>query len=229
MLSAQESNRSSTTWENPFKSETYYQITPSKTVRNQKIFEVKGKKIKALFDWEDKKAPFGMIVTKKEYGHYNLELKYKWGKRKFEPRAKEKRDAGILFHIQKNRNEIWPSSLECQIQEGDTGDLWVIKGPKVSVVLEDGTTKFIDSSRKQKYLRNIKFNNYENKGWNLVRLEVRGSESAKFYVNGHLVNEIKDFLTDDDSPLAKGSILLQAEGAEITYKNIRIQELASKK
>ncbi|WP_400073694.1 DUF1080 domain-containing protein [Zobellia russellii] len=223
-LSAQESKLE---WTNPFpKNElgSSYTITPSELPSNQKLFEIKKNKIEVLYAWKGEKAPFGMITTTKEYSHFNLELEYTWGERKFAPRLEAKRDAGIVFHVQ-GEKVIWPTCLECQIQEGDTGDLWVIKGPKVTWYQKDGSEKLLDSSGKKTYIEGDKYGNYEVDGWNKVRVEVRGSKSAKFYENGQLVNELKDFLNANGRPLEKGNIALQAEGSEITYRNIKIQEL----
>ncbi|MBT9188890.1 3-keto-disaccharide hydrolase [Zobellia russellii] len=223
-LSAQESKLE---WTNPFpKNElsSSYTITQSELPSNQKLFEIKKNKIEVLYAWKGEKAPFGMITTTKEYSHFNLELEYKWGERKFAPRLEAKRDAGIVFHVQ-GEKVIWPTCLECQIQEGDTGDLWVIKGPKVTWYQKDGSEKLLDSSGKKTYIEGDKYGNYEVDGWNKVRVEVRGSKSAKFYENGQLVNELKDFLNANGTPLEKGNIALQAEGSEITYRNIKIQEL----
>lgn len=188
------------------------------------IFNVKNNRIEVLYNWPDGKAPFGMITTIKEYSHYNLEFKYKWGNRKFAPRDTKKRDAGLLFHC-KGDKKIWPSSLECQVQEGDTGDLWVIKGPKVTVVNPDGKERVVDASGEKEYQRNVKFKNHEKIGWNHVRVEVRGDKSARFFVNGFLVNEIINFTSKDGSSLGEGYLCFQAEGAEITYKKIRLQNL----
>lgn len=214
-------------WENPFLKDqlnsAYTISTEYETSEANNIFKVKENSIEALYTWEGEKAPFAIITTNKEYSYYNLELEYRWGERKFAPRLEEKRDAGILYHIQ-GEKIIWPRSLECQIQEGDTGDLWVIRGPKVTVLESDGNEKFLDSKTSE-YLRNVRYKNFEIDGWNKVRLEIRGSESAKYYVNGHLVNEIKNLLDLNGNPLSKGTISLQAEGAELTYKNIRIQEI----
>lgn len=213
-------------WTNPFpvgELNKTYSTSEKENPEGNKLFEVKENSIEVLYNWIGQKAPFGIITTNKEYGYYNLELEYKWGERKFEPRLEAKRDAGICFHIQ-GEKIVWPVSLECQIQEGDTGDLWVIKGPKVTVIEGDGKEKVLDSKIKA-YFQNVKYKNYEIEGWNMVKLEVRGSESAKFYVNGHLVNEIKNLFDVNGNPLTKGSISLQAEGAEITYRNVRIQEL----
>ncbi|MFT4734847.1 MAG: hypothetical protein ACI9K1_001804, partial [Arcticibacterium sp.] len=41
--------------------------------------------------------PFGAIVTKKEYENYVLTLDFKWGEKKFAPRANDVRDAGVLI------------------------------------------------------------------------------------------------------------------------------------
>lgn len=213
-------------WENPFpKGElnTTYTTSEVENPEGNKLYSVKDNSIEVLYDWVGEEAPFGIITTNKEYSYYNLELEYKWGKRKFAPRAEAKRDAGILFHI-KEIDEVWPTCLECQVQEGDTGDLWVIKGPKVIAIELDGNEKILDSKVKD-YMHNKKYKNHEMDGWNAVRVEVRGSESARFYENGHLVNEIKNMLDENGNPLTKGRISLQAEGAEIIYRNIRIQEI----
>ncbi|MEO9513278.1 MAG: DUF1080 domain-containing protein [Flavobacteriaceae bacterium] len=191
---------------------------------SQKLFEVKGNRTEVLYNWPDGKAPFGMISTTREYSRFNLEFEYKWGERRFAPRDTVKRDAGILFHC-RGPKKIWPSSLECQVQEGDTGDLWVIKGPKVTVINPDGTTREVDASGKEEYQRNVKFKNHEMEGWNHVRVEVRGAETARFFVNGNLVNEITNFVSKDGSPLDSGYITFQAEGAELVYKKIRMQNL----
>lgn len=189
-----------------------------------KLFEVERKQLKVLYQWPDESAPLGVISTTEEYSHYNLELEYKWGERKFAPRDTVVRDAGILFHVQ-GEMEIFPSSLECQIQEGDTGDLWLIKGPRAITLNPDGTVKPINASGKSKYKRGVKFSDQEKEGWNHVRVEVRGGKSARFFVNGHLVNELVDMIDIHGLAWSKGKIALQAEGAELIYKNVRIQNL----
>ena len=60
-------------------------------------------------------------------------------------------------------------------------------------------------------------------------LVVRG-DRASYYVNGHLVNEVTQLKQWNDAakewqPLTKGRILLQAEGAEIFYRNVTLQPL----
>ena len=65
--------------------------------------------------------------------------------------------------------------------------------------------------------------------WNSLEITVNG-DHAIYKLNGHIVNEAiamkywdKD--TADWQPLISGKILLQAEGAEIFYRNIYLKEL----
>ena len=69
----------------------------------------------------------GYIATEKEYGNYHLRLQYRWGEKKFEPRAAMPRDAGIYYHMV-GKDAVWPMGLQCQIQEGNTGDLLALYG-----------------------------------------------------------------------------------------------------
>ncbi|AUP78534.1 3-keto-disaccharide hydrolase [Flavivirga eckloniae] len=201
----------------------YVTTSRDKDPNAQQHFKVVDNRIEVLYDWVGEEAPFALISTKKTFSSFNMELEYKWGERKFAPRKEVKRDAGILFHVH-NEVVVWPSSIECQIQEEDTGDLWVIKGPKVTVVEKNGNHKVIDT-KVENYKSHRRYDLFEVEGWNHVRVEVRGSESARFYVNGHLVNEVLNMTDREGKKLKEGFISLQAEGAEIIYRNIRLQEV----
>ncbi len=177
--------------------------------------------------------PFGELITKKEYENFILTLEYKWGKKKFKPRDESVRDAGVLFHAFEE-DIFWASGAECQIQEGDTGDLWLV-GVQGSTKLDEGNnhynpngkvfTKGEDpNDRYHSFSRNWY---WEQPGWNKVSLDVRGS-GAIFKVNGKIVNEVFDLKryhkdSEEWKPLTKGKILLQAEGAEIFYRNIYLK------
>ena len=66
--------------------------------------------------------------------------------------------------------------------------------------------------------------------WNEIEIRVNGSEKATFILNGEVVLETFDFYFTDESgnkvPLDKGHIGLQAEWAELMYRNIRIKDLS---
>ena len=177
---------------------------------------------------------FGAILTEKEYSNYKLSLEYKWGQNKFKPRYDLVRDAGLLFHVY-DEAIIWPSSVECQIQEGDSGDMWIIR-TQVTSKINQATRAYspngeLDTrgSRERLFNRVPRSSCWERPGWNTVEIEVKGDD-AKFMINGKLVNEAIDMkFWEEESqtwqPLTRGKILLQAEGAELFYRNIYIKEL----
>ena len=74
---------------------------------------------------EGESVTFGYVVTKKEYCHFRLRFQFKWGTKRFAPRAAVKRDAGLMFHM--GNDELWPRCVQYQIQEGDVGDIWAIR------------------------------------------------------------------------------------------------------
>jgi len=187
------------------------------------------------------RQPMGYLVTTAEYANYRLSLEYKWGAKKFIPRAEPDvaRDSGLCFHVQPP-DMVWPVSVECQIQEGDTGDAWLIRTQATSRIHPD-TTGFwpnpgssVEVTKGEKpnvYRRFIRHYCHEQPGWNRVELVVRGDRAA-YFVNGHLVNEVTQLKQWNEAakewqPLTKGRILLQAEGAEIFYRNITLQPLAA--
>jgi len=154
---------------------------------------------------------FGYIATTKTYSDFHLVLEFKWGEKKYPPRENDKRDAGICFYVEAE-DKIWPKSIECQIQEGDTGDLWLIG--KTTALINGKQTQAQD------YHRVVKREDAERpKGeWNQV--EVIAKEGRfKFFVNGTLVNE------GEELSIREGRILLQSEGAEIVYRNIKVAAL----
>jgi hypothetical protein len=154
---------------------------------------------------------FGYIVTDKVYHDFHLSLEFKWGEKKFPPRERDKRDAGICFVADLSEHKIWPKSAECQIQEGDVGDLWLI----------DSVTAFVDGleTDPKDYQRVVKLKDAERKHgeWNKVEV-VYQKGKFRFIVNGVIVNE-GEYLS-----LTSGRILLQSEGAEVYYRDIKIEE-----
>ena len=79
---------------------------------------------------------FGYMATEKTYSNFKLVVEFKWGVKKYPPREADtvKRDNGICFYIPANEKDIvWPKSIECQIQEGDVGDIWLIDSTTVKI------------------------------------------------------------------------------------------------
>lgn len=184
------------------------------------------------------------LISDKEYSNYVLKMEYKWLEKRFAPRIDHDRDAGLLFHLHGDLHKIWPNCLEMQLGESEvtkiddryvTGDLWVI-GKDVQVMNErndasfyaPGVEKIAVGKGKDYDKAFIPVGNENPHGeWNEITLTVRGGKEAVFELNGMVVNRISDlsYMVDGERvPLNKGHIGLQAEYAELLYRNIRIKE-----
>ncbi len=204
-------------------------------LEEQDYFTVKDGMIHAYASHEHlSEQPYAGLITKANYSRYHLTLEYKWGEKKFKPRHDFVRDAGIMYHVFGD-DIIWPNCLECQIQEGDTGDAWIIGSKatsKVSKVIRNYAPDGEPVTRGGTDPRFDRFHRgycWEVPGWNKVEVIVDGDHSI-FKVNGRVVNELFDSKRPDPEtgewiPLTEGKILLQAEGAEIFYRNVIIKPL----
>ncbi|MEO6232451.1 MAG: DUF1080 domain-containing protein [Ferruginibacter sp.] len=158
---------------------------------------------------------FGYICTKKVFKDFHLYAEFKWGEKKYPPRDADtiKRDNGICFYMPMSEKDfVWPKSIECQVQEGDVGDMWLI----------DSTTVVIDGKQTEpknfNMVKKKKDNEKLHGEWNLVEVIVNNNKIT-YIVNGVVVNEA-------ESPsLNEGKILIQSEGAEIYYRKITIEVL----
>ncbi len=204
----------------------------------------------------DTRVSYGVIMTKKEYSHYRLRFEYKWGTKKFVPRKKSKRDAGLLFHCFGLDRSKWvaggfPQSVECQVQEGDTGDTYLVASQARSFVSPSAPSIYLPEAKGGiaksipevttgpsigtqigRIRRSQQLDRLE--GWNLVEVEVRGDQ-ARYWVNGFLVMELfdmkKPMLVNGVKtwvPLEKGTICFQCEASEIFYRKIQLAPVSKK-
>jgi len=193
-------------------------------------------------------VPFGYFSTKQEYSHYHLRFEYKWGKKKFAPRMEVVRDTGVIYHMV-GPHVVWPRGVECQVQEGDTGDIFTVMGTQITTTIDPNlkarATPMIKYQSPEKggvphtqgskgVSRVVKSETTELDGWNTVEVIVRGQESFEHIVNGVTNNagaDIRQLAEDEETwlPLGKGKILFQVEGAEVFYRNIEIKVLPESK
>lgn len=156
---------------------------------------------------------FGYIVTERPFGNFHLVMEFKWGEKKFPPRENRVRDNGILYYVVQD-DKVWPRSIECQIQEGDCGDFWLIDS--VTVVIDGVRTASTKNTRAIKK----KDNERPTGEWN--RLEIMAKDGRCVHImNRVVVNE------GAEASLRSGKILIQSEGAEIYYRKIEINEDAA--
>ena len=186
--------------------------------------------------------PFGYLRSVKAYSYYHLRLEYKWGTKRFASKPQAKRGSGLLYHVS-GPDKIWPRCVECQIQEGDTGDI-VNVGTRLNASVDPAKRKTVnDKNGIAVYLapgqggvpfttgtngitRVIKSETPERDGWNTVEVIVTGG-SATHMVNSRVVNHCSDIqqpgVDDKWVPLTAGRIAIQAEGAEVFFRKIEIR------
>ena len=154
---------------------------------------------------------FGYIITEKSYSNFHLIVEFKWGEKKYPPRENAVRDNGIVYYVGQ-MDKVWPRGIECQIQEGDCGDFWMI----------DSTTIIVNDKRSAstKNTRIIKWKDNEKPTgeWNTIEVIAKDGKCTHM-VNGVVVIE------GTDASVRSGRILIQSEGAETWFRRIDIKEL----
>ncbi len=184
------------------------------------VLKVVGDEIHCLQNWPDgKAAPSGMLVSKKRFGWYDLELEIKHSGKQFPPGLDAPPNAGLLYHIQAT-TPIWPPCLEMQGRITQRGNHFSIRGPNGQHVQADGTIVDIPENE---FAYAGRWSNPEVPGWNKMRVEVRG-DRARYFVNDIQVNEIRN-ATFGGLPCTAGFVGFQSEYAEVKYRNLRIRLL----
>lgn len=188
---------------------------------------------------------YGGLTSKKSYENYHLQLKYKWGTKKYAPRLKLPKDTGIMFHLTgTNEDALWSvfmMGLECQIADGSSGDLFFVKN-KNSTKNPLADAKMDKNKNWNPYSPVSVQGGYNNYGsvnksenfesdstqWNIMDVYTIGN-SAIYLVNGQVVNAFQNAGIQQPDlsimPLTKGKIQIQSEGAEVYFKDISIQTI----
>jgi hypothetical protein len=180
----------------------------------------------------------GYLATNQDFSNVRIHVEYKWGAKR---RTEGKRNSGLLY-LAVGPDAIYPTSLECQIEETDVGDLWIVNGaavtaffiaPAMPVYDDDMQTGTRVRSAPGDSLRVLKSGDFEDRdGWNTVEVIIQGDQSTHL-VNGRIVNNARNIQRPDPNnpahmiPLTSGRILLEAEGSEIWFRDIRIKPLGA--
>jgi len=162
--------------------------------------------------------PPGHLITDTAYWDYRLEVEYRF------PGAPG--NCGVLVHASTPRAlyEMFPQSIEVQMQSGDAGDFWCIQ--------EDIRVPDMESRRRReagqewggaegdaRRILNLTDGSEKPLGeWNEMVIETRG-RTVTVWVNGELVNQGSDATAD------RGRIALQAEGTEVEFRRVEIGPL----
>jgi hypothetical protein len=183
----------------------------------------------------------GYICTEKEYGDYHFRFEYRWGTKKFQPRAALKRDAGLYYHII-GPDAIWPKALQFQVEQTNVGDLIALYGFHVDTWIDpktknaemptyldpkDGGEPRVLGGKGIAYQKHLA-GNFELDGWNKAEVIARG-DSTVHILNGHVVNQGRHvrYTNFDDPdkptrPITRGRIALEIEAAEIDFRTVEI-------
>ena len=139
------------------------------------------------------------------------------------------RDSGILYHVQGDQ-KVWPTSLEYQICEGQTGDFYMTDGAALTGTDGKRVTGPAGGAANIKRIGEGPWQNvtgYRDPNgeiekphgeWNVVEIVVQG-DNVKHYLNGKLGERRLEGL----SRQRKDPI--QSEGAELYFRDIKLYPL----
>jgi hypothetical protein len=189
----------------------------------------------------------GYLATNQEFENVRIRVEYKWGVKRFNPRSISKRDNGLLYGLV-GPDKVWPRCVECQIEEGDVGDFFLIddirgiQAPHGAGLFGQGvspTSGFPKGgnpgpARKEVEPvsgRLIKDGNFENLDqWNVVEVIFQGDQAVNI-VNGRAVNVVTGLRQPDPQnpgkyiPLTRGKIAIEIEYAEVWFRRIEVKSL----
>lgn len=162
-------------------------------------------------------TPQGHLITDAVYENFRLEVLYRF--------AAKPGNCGILVFASTPRAlyKMFPQSIEVQMMHENAGDFWCIvediktddmetrRGPKAEWGITEG---------KLRRIKNLTDGSEKPVGeWNSMTIECLGNE-IKVWVNGDMVNHGFDATTKS------GQIALQAEGAEVEFKKVKLTPIS---
>lgn len=152
--------------------------------------------------------PLGYLYTAKDYADFKLTLEWRW------PPGGKAGKGGVLIRMT-GTHQVWPCSLEAQLNAGGAGDFWALGGFQLG-----------GPEQRMKMLTHPKFGLLRNLPrlagaekpvgeWNTMEVTAKGGVVV-IKMNGEDVNQCEGCST------VPGPILLTSEGTEIHYRNVRL-------
>jgi hypothetical protein len=194
----------------------------------------------------------GYLATHQDFENVRIRVEYKWGVKTFAPRTVSKRDNGLLYGLV-GEDKVWPRCVECQIEEGDVGDFFLVDGvrgvqsPHGAGLFGQGLSPVHGwpepgsdsakaagkpSTEEPSTGRKIKDGNFEKlDDWNVVEVLWQG-DKATHIINGRSVNTITQLQQPDPAnpgkflPLTRGKIAIEIEFSEIWFRRIEVKAFA---
>ena len=174
---------------------------------------------------------FGAIFTNKKYTNYIFRFEYKWGNKSVNTPQELNLNSGCFYHVKEA--QIWPGAIEYQVQYkhkdnrnntgavlrgGNTYTVYAANSESNTFLSPDQGGIAIEGRLKGFSPRPIESIPEQALGWNQCEIIVMGNQFAIHKFNGEVVNLITNISSGE------GFIGLQAEYAEIFYRNMEIKE-----
>ena len=165
-----------------------------------------------------KGEPKGHLLTDKSYSNYKLEVQYRF--------TGKGGNCGVLIHASQPRMlyQMFPKSIEVQMNAGDAGDFWCI-GENIEVPdmekrrPREAGQKFGGTEADARRILNLTDDSEKPLGeWNTMVIECKGGD-VKVEVNGVPVNH------GMNSTATSGKIAIQAEGTEVEFRKVDLTPL----
>jgi len=161
--------------------------------------------------------PLGHLITEEKFSNYKLVVEYRF--------SKEAGNCGVLVHSSTPRRlyDMFPQSIEVQMQHGSAGDFWVI-GEDIEVPnMEERRPRrdeqvFGGGEKDARRIIHLEDAEKPLGDWNTMEITCKGDEII-VYVNGKLVNH------GTNATATSGQIALQAEGTEVEFRKIELTKL----
>jgi hypothetical protein len=160
--------------------------------------------------------PGGHLITDSAYSNYQLTIIYRF--------ANTPGNCGVLVHASTPRAlyNMFPKSLEVQMQHQDAGDFWCIEE---DITVPDMETRrgpkenWGTSAGKLRRIKKLSESAEKPLGeWNKMVIQCVKND-VKVWVNDKLMNYGTNCTAN------KGQIALQAEGAEVEFKTLNIKSI----
>lgn len=167
----------------------------------------------------------GYLATNKEYTHFRTRIEWN---------NTAGGNTGFLYHIL--TDAVWPLGLECQMASNDVGSLWTTGAKFNSTAVKSGndyayseTGSLLTQHGTAGTARNHFIRSQDPVApvnqWNTWEMFVKG-DSLEIKANNKVVMRIGKLTINNGTPLVKGKIGLQIEGAAVQWRNWVIQDLA---
>jgi hypothetical protein len=184
---------------------------------------------------------YGCATTKQEFANYHFRASFKWGEKKWEPRLKELKDSGILYHSRGAYGvdywKSWALAQEFQVIEHGIGEYWTIASAAIDI-RANPKAPGAEAPRwdhNAPWMEFVAPNNHALAGsdedrpgeWNAVEL-ICFEDRCVHVVNGKPVMALKNARYREGEnfvPMTGGKLQIQSEAAEVFYRDLEIRSI----